>query len=66
MDASFARKFASRKFALAAATLVSAHWLVAAGKIADGVYSAVLIAVVAAYVTSNVAQRWVERGGGAQ
>ena len=52
-------KFLSRKFILAAATLASAHWLVSSGRIADGVYSAVVIACVAAYVTANVAQKRV-------
>lgn len=50
-------KFSSRKFLLALATLVSATWLVYAGHIADGVYSAVVIATVAAYITGNVAQK---------
>ena len=47
----------SRKFLLAAGTLLSSTGLVYLGKIADGVYSAVVIAVVAAYVTANVAQK---------
>ena len=51
------RPLASRKFLLAAATLASATWLCAAGHIADGVYSAVVIAAVAAYITGNVAQK---------
>lgn len=49
----------SRKFILALLTLGSAHWLCASGKIADGVYSAVVIAACAAYVTANVAQKKV-------
>ena len=59
IDARLGARLTSRKFLLAAATLASAHWLVAAGHIADGVYSAVVIAVVAAYVTGNVAERAV-------
>jgi len=51
-----ARRVASRKFLLAVASLVSAHWLVATGAIADGVYSAVVIATVGAYIAGNVAQ----------
>ena len=51
------RPLASRKFLLAVATLASSTWLCAAGHIADGVYSAVVIAAVAAYVTGNVAQK---------
>lgn len=50
-------KLSSRKFLLAAFTLASCTWLVAAGHIADGVYSAVVIATVAAYITGNVAQK---------
>lgn len=50
-------KFTSRKFMLALLTLASATWLVYAGHIADGVYSAVVIATVASYITGNVAQK---------
>ncbi len=50
-------RFVSRKFLLALLSLVSAHWLCLTGHIADGVYSAVVIAVVAAYITGNVAQK---------
>jgi hypothetical protein len=51
--------YASRKFILAALTLLSATGLVAFGLIADGVYSAVVIATVGAYITGNVAQKAV-------
>ena len=44
----------SRKYILAVLSLASATGLVAFGKIADGVYSAVIIATVAAYITGNV------------
>ena len=54
-------RFASRKFILAMATLASATWLCAAGHIADGVYSAVLIATVASYIAGNVTQKSVEK-----
>jgi hypothetical protein len=50
-------KFTSRKFLLSLLTLTSATWLVYAGHIADGVYSAVVIATVASYITGNVAQK---------
>lgn len=50
-------RYGSRKFILAAAMLVSATALVWFGKIADGVYSAVVLGVIAAYFTSNVAQK---------
>ena len=50
-------KYISRKFIAAMASLVSAHWLVHDKLIADGVYSAVVIATVAAYIVANVAQK---------
>jgi len=54
------QKFASRKFALALLTLLSTTWLVYAGHISDGVYSAVVIATVGAYITGNVVQNLKE------
>lgn len=51
------KHLASRKFLLALATVASATWLVAAGHIADGVYSAVVIAAVGGYLTANVTQK---------
>lgn len=50
-------RYASRKFLLAAASLVSASALVCFGHIADGVYSAVVIATVGAYIAGNVTQK---------
>ena len=50
-------RYASRKFWIAASTLASTTWLVAHGHIADGVYSAVVIATVGAYLAANVAQK---------
>jgi hypothetical protein len=47
----------SRKFILALLTLASATGLCITGHIADGVYSAVVIATVGAYMTANVAQK---------
>lgn len=47
----------SRKFLATMTSITSATWLAHDKFIADGVYSAVMIAVVAAYVTSNVAQK---------
>jgi len=47
----------SRKFILALLSLLSASLLCVAGHIADGVYSAVVIATVGAYMTANVAQK---------
>lgn len=52
-------RYGSRKFILACATLVSASALVWCGKIADGVYSAVVIATVGAYLVANVGQKAV-------
>lgn len=50
-------KFTSRKFLLALFTLASATWLVYADHIADGVYSAVVIATVGVYIAGNVTQK---------
>ena len=49
----------SRKFMLALFSLCSATALCVSGHIADGVYSAVVIATVGAYITGNVAQKAV-------
>lgn len=51
------KRLASRKFLLALATVASAAWLVAAGHIADGVYSAVTIATIGGYFAANVTQK---------
>lgn len=50
-------RYKSRKFILALLSLASATALCAAGSIADGVYSAVVIATVGAYMTANVTQK---------
>lgn len=49
--------FKSRKFLLALSTVASATWLVYTGNIADGVYSAVVIATVGGYFAANVTQK---------
>lgn len=54
---SILQRFASRKFWVALLSLGSAHWLCNERLIADGVYSAVVIATVGAYLTANVAQK---------
>lgn len=52
----------SRKWLLALLSLASATGLCWTGRIADGVYSAVVIATVGAYLAANVGQRAVDRG----
>ena len=47
----------SRKFILALLSLLSASLLCVTGHVADGVYSAVVIATVGVYMTANVAQK---------
>lgn len=50
-------RFHSRKFILALLSLASSTALCFYGHIADGVYSAVVIATVGAYMTANVTQK---------
>lgn len=54
-------RFFSRKFIAAMSALASATWLVYGGYIADGVYSAVVIATVASYIAGNVTQKAIEK-----
>jgi len=49
--------YTSRKFLMACAALASSTVLCWYGRIADGVYSAVVISVCAGYLTANVAQK---------
>ena len=56
-------RYASRKFVVAMAAIASASWLVYAGHIADGVYSAVVIAAVTGYLASNVTQKATTKEG---
>jgi len=49
--------YTSRKFVLACAALVSSTVLCWYGRIADGVYSAVVIATVGSYLAANVTQK---------
>ncbi len=55
--------FKSRKFLLALFALASATALCWYGRIADGVYSAVVIATVGAYLSANVIQKKVAPNG---
>lgn len=50
-------RLTSRKFILAALTLLSLDILVWFEKISDGVYSAGIIATVGAYLAANVLQK---------
>ena len=52
-------RLTSRKFILGVLTLMSATWLAWLAKIDAGVYSAVVIATVGAYMTANVVQKKV-------
>ena len=56
-------RYASRKFVVAMAAIASASWLVYAGHIADGVYSAVVIAAVTGYLAANVTQKATAKEG---
>ena len=53
-------RYGSRKFILACASLVSATALVWTGHIADGVYSAVVIATVGVYLAANIGQKAID------
>lgn len=50
-------RYGSRKYILALVVVLSATGLVAFHLIADGVYSAVVIATVGAYIAGNVTQK---------
>lgn len=56
-------RYASRKFVVAMAAIASASWLVYAGHIADGVYSAVVIAAVTGYLAANVTHKATAKEG---
>lgn len=49
-----------RRFLLTVAAQLSCNVLVWWGKISDDVYSVVILATVAAYITGNVVQRKIE------
>ena len=56
-------RYASRKFVVAMSAIASASWLVYAGHIADGGYSAVVIAAVTGYRAANVTQKATAKEG---
>lgn len=49
-----------RKFALAVLTILCATGLMWFGKIADGVYSTIMVATVGAFLAANVLQKKTE------
>lgn len=51
------KRAGGRKFAACILALLSASVLCWFGRIADGVYSAVVIATVGAFITGNVAEK---------
>lgn len=55
------RRYTSRKFLLAAGTILISSVLVWFGKISDGVFSTIVIAAISAYHTANVYQKKVEK-----
>lgn len=55
------QRVGGRKFVAALTSIASASLLCWFGHIADGVYSAVMIATVGAYITGNVAQKAVTK-----
>ena len=52
--------YVSRKFIVSICSLISVTGLCWFGHIDDGVYSAVVIATVGAYITGNVMQKNIE------
>jgi hypothetical protein len=53
--------FLSRKFIIALVSIISCTVLVLNKSIADGVYSAVMVATVGAYLAANVIQKKDEK-----
>lgn len=58
-------RFGGRRFLLTVGCGVVTSLLVWFGKISDGVYSAVIIATVAAYITGGTAQKITQQQPGA-
>ncbi len=59
------KQLLSRKFVLALWVVLQTGWLCWAGFLHEGVYSAVVIAVVGGYLTSNVVQKATSKPGDA-
>ena len=53
-----------RKFGVTVLSVAAASILVYLGKISDGVYSTVMVAVVGGYLAANVAQKATLKTGG--
>ena len=54
-------RLTSRKFILAVLSVASATWLCWGGYILEGVYSAVMLGTVGAYLAANVTQKATEK-----
>ncbi len=50
-------RLTSRKFLLAVLTVIGAMFLVFMGRISDGVFSTIIVAVIGAYFAANVTQK---------
>lgn len=53
-------RYSSRKFILASAALLLSAYLVYGEHISDGVFSAIVISCVGAYITGNVVQKKID------
>lgn len=53
-------RYGSRKFIVALVTLISAHWSLVEKLIDGATYKAVLLGIVAVYMTGNVGQKLIE------
>lgn len=53
-----------RKFSVAVLSILLASGLMLLGRISDGVYSTIIVAVVGGYLAANVTQKATRRGDG--